>query len=69
MGGVCSCSFLQHTWLAKEKKRIKGIMLGYYAVGKTTLLYNMKNGILVSSSPTVGYNVESIELDKYQLDL
>ena len=45
------------------------MIIGGAAVGKTTLLYNMKEGKIVCCVPTVGFNVESFELEKYRLNL
>ena len=69
MGGVCSCSILQQMGLTKGKKEVRGMVIGDNAVGKTTLLYNMKLGRIVNCVPTVGFNVESFELDKFRLNL
>lgn len=35
-------------------------MLGLDAAGKTTLLYRLKLGEVVSSVPTIGFNVETV---------
>lgn len=39
-------------------------MLGLDAAGKTTILYKMKLGEVVSSVPTIGFNVETVEFQK-----
>ena len=39
-------------------------MLGLDGAGKTTILYKMKLGEVVSSIPTIGFNVESVEYKK-----
>jgi small GTP-binding protein len=36
-------------------------MLGLDAAGKTTILYKLKLGEVVSSVPTIGFNVEMVE--------
>lgn len=36
-------------------------MLGLDAAGKTTILYKLKLGEVVSSVPTIGFNVETVE--------
>jgi len=36
-------------------------MLGLDAAGKTTILYKLKFGEVVSSIPTIGFNVETVE--------
>ena len=39
-------------------------MLGLDAAGKTTILYKLKLGEVVSSVPTIGFNVETVEYKK-----
>ena len=46
-------------WFGKKEMRI--LMLGLDAAGKTTILYKLKLGEVVSSVPTIGFNVESVE--------
>lgn len=36
-------------------------MLGLDAAGKTTILFKLKLGEVVSSVPTIGFNVETVE--------
>merc|ERR1719384_1257718 len=36
-------------------------MIGLDAAGKTTILYKLKLGEIVSTIPTVGFNVETLE--------
>lgn len=36
-------------------------MLGLDAAGKTTVLYKMKLGERVTTIPTIGFNVETVE--------
>ena len=36
-------------------------MLGLDAAGKTTILYKLKLGEVVSSTPTIGFNKETVE--------
>ena len=43
------------------KKEMKILMLGLEAAGKTTILYKLKLGEVVSSVPTIGFNVETVE--------
>ena len=42
------------------KKDTRILMLGLDAAGKTTTLYKMKIGELVTTVPTIGFNVEMI---------
>ena len=43
----------------KKEKRI--LMVGLDAAGKTTILYKLKLGELVTTIPTIGFNVETVE--------
>ena len=43
----------------KEEKRI--LMVGLDAAGKTTILYKLKLGEVVTTIPTIGFNVETVE--------
>jgi GTPase SAR1 family protein len=39
------------------KREFRSLMLGLDAAGKTTILYRLKLGEVVSSVPTIGFNV------------
>jgi len=43
------------------KTVMKFLMLGLDAAGKTTILYKLKLGEVVSSVPRIGFNIETIE--------
>jgi len=43
----------------KSEKRI--LMVGLDAAGKTTILYKLKLGEVVTTIPTIGFNVETVE--------
>lgn len=43
------------------KKEMRTLMVGLDAAGKTTILYKLKVGEVVSSVPTIGFNVEAVE--------
>ena len=43
----------------KQESRI--LMLGLDAAGKTTILYRLKLGEVVCTTPTIGFNVETVE--------
>eukprot|EP01130_Rhizamoeba_saxonica_P005402 TRINITY_DN2159_c0_g1_i1.p1 TRINITY_DN2159_c0_g1~~TRINITY_DN2159_c0_g1_i1.p1 ORF type:complete len:204 (-),score=52.02 TRINITY_DN2159_c0_g1_i1:86-634(-) len=45
--------------VGKEEKRI--LMLGIDGAGKTTCLYKLKMGEVVTTVPTIGFNVETVE--------
>eukprot|EP01087_Luapelamoeba_hula_P019543 TRINITY_DN6482_c0_g1_i3.p1 TRINITY_DN6482_c0_g1~~TRINITY_DN6482_c0_g1_i3.p1 ORF type:complete len:526 (+),score=51.50 TRINITY_DN6482_c0_g1_i3:174-1751(+) len=46
---------------------IRCLMLGLDAAGKTTVLYKLKLGEVVTTIPTIGFNVETVEYKKYHL--
>ena len=54
-----SISTLFDTFFGKKEMRV--LMLGLDAAGKTTILYRLKLGEVVSSVPTIGFNVETVE--------
>lgn len=58
MGPVISSLFGGFSW-PKEEVRI--LMLGLDAAGKTTILYKFKLGEVVTTIPTIGFNVETVE--------
>eukprot|EP01084_Bolivina_argentea_P147998 258851_1 len=43
------------------KKEMRVLMVGLDAAGKTTILYKLKLGEIVSTVPTIGFNVETVE--------
>ncbi|KAM6979785.1 ADP-ribosylation factor 4-like [Aplochiton taeniatus] len=43
------------------KKDIRIMMVGLDAAGKTTILYKLKLGEVVTTIPTIGFNVETVE--------
>ena len=53
MGGLLS--------LFKGKKEVRILMVGLDAAGKTTVLYKLKLGELVTTIPTIGFNVETVQ--------
>eukprot|EP00475_Leptophrys_vorax_P019478 TRINITY_DN2662_c0_g1_i2.p1 TRINITY_DN2662_c0_g1~~TRINITY_DN2662_c0_g1_i2.p1 ORF type:complete len:153 (+),score=25.99 TRINITY_DN2662_c0_g1_i2:172-630(+) len=57
MGLSLSKIFAQ--WLGKRDLRI--LMVGLDAAGKTTILYKLKLGENVTTIPTIGFNVETVE--------
>ena len=51
-------------WLAKllgGMKEMRILMVGLDAAGKTTILYKLKLGDVVTTIPTIGFNVETVE--------
>merc|ERR1712072_1495350 len=45
--------------ISKSEMRI--LMVGLDAAGKTTILYKLKLGEVVTTIPTIGFNVETVE--------
>ena len=52
-------SGLWQRMFGKEERRI--LMVGLDAAGKTTILYKLKLGEIVTTIPTIGFNVETVE--------
>ncbi|XP_056590493.1 ADP-ribosylation factor 4-like [Triplophysa dalaica] len=44
-----------------QKKEMRLLMVGLDAAGKTTVLYKLKLGEVVTTIPTLGFNVETVE--------
>ncbi|KAK9988463.1 hypothetical protein SO802_028702 [Lithocarpus litseifolius] len=57
MGAIISR--LAKRFLTKCEMRV--LMVGLDASGKTTILYKLKLGEIVTSIPTIGFNVETVE--------
>ena len=57
MGGMFSK--IWQRFLGKKEMRI--LMVGLDAAGKTTILYKLKLGEVVTTIPTIGFNVETVE--------
>ncbi|CAE7639835.1 ARF1 [Symbiodinium sp. CCMP2456] len=57
--GVVLTKILQRFLLTKYDQRI--LILGLDAAGKTTILYKLKLGEVVTTIPTIGFNVETVE--------
>ena len=45
-------------------KEIRVVMLGLDAAGKTTILYKLHIGEVLSTVPTIGFNVEKVQYKK-----
>uniref|UniRef100_A0A8D0GBP0 ADP-ribosylation factor n=1 Tax=Sphenodon punctatus TaxID=8508 RepID=A0A8D0GBP0_SPHPU len=43
------------------KKNMRILMVGLDAAGKTTILYKLKLGEIITTIPTMGFNVETVE--------
>ncbi|XP_029007384.1 uncharacterized protein LOC114855983 [Betta splendens] len=57
MGVIISRIFSRFT----SKTPVRILMVGLDAAGKTTLLYRMKLSEVVTTVPTIGFNVETVE--------
>ncbi|KAF7346905.1 ADP-ribosylation factor [Mycena venus] len=44
-----------------SRKEMRILMVGLDAAGKTTILYKLKLGEIVTTIPTIGFNVETVE--------
>ncbi|KAI7795260.1 ADP-ribosylation factor 4-like [Triplophysa rosa] len=44
-----------------KKKQMRLLMVGLDAAGKTTVLYKLKLGEVVTTIPTIGFNVETVD--------
>ena len=56
MGGMTSATC--KLW---KKRDVRILFIGLDAAGKTTILYQLKLGELVTTIPTIGFNVETID--------
>lgn len=65
MGG----SFSRLMTLVWAKKEIRILILGLDNAGKTTLLYRLKIGEVVTTIPTIGFNVESVTYKNLNLNV
>ncbi|XP_051270043.1 uncharacterized protein LOC127371334 [Dicentrarchus labrax] len=57
MGVIISHLFSRFT----SKRPVRILMVGLDAAGKTTLLYRLKLAEVVTTIPTIGFNVETVE--------
>lgn len=56
------------SWLSllMKQKEMRILMVGLDAAGKTTILYKLKLGEVVTTIPTIGFNVETVEYRNIQ---
>ncbi|KAG9294399.1 hypothetical protein G9A89_001904 [Geosiphon pyriformis] len=66
MGALISLIFSNFRILNKE---MRILMLGLDAAGKTTILYQLKIGETVNTIPTIGFNVESVTINKLNMTI
>ena len=53
--------YLQKSLITGVKKKDVFLMVGLDAAGKTTILYKLKLGEVVTTIPTIGFNVEQVD--------
>ncbi|KAH3744453.1 ADP-ribosylation factor 1 [Pelomyxa schiedti] len=63
MGNVLRVRLARVFW-GIGKKNMRVLMVGLDAAGKTTILYKLKLGDIISTTPTIGFNVETVEYKK-----
>lgn len=51
------------------KKHVKVCMIGLESSGKTTILYKLHLGEVIATTPTIGFNIETIKYKNFQIDL
>merc|ERR1712048_1066021 len=64
MGSVATMGVLMSkVWerMVNSKREMRILMVGLDAAGKTTILYKLKLGEVLTTIPTVGFNVETVE--------
>lgn len=52
--------------LLRKKEEVRVLMVGLDSGGKTTILYKLKLGEIVTTIPTIGFNVETVEYKNLQ---
>ncbi|KAK2169394.1 hypothetical protein LSH36_10g03092 [Paralvinella palmiformis] len=50
-----------------EKRQVKFVFQGLSCAGKTTILYHLKDGQLVTTIPTIGFNSETVEFKNFNI--
>ena len=56
------------TALFGRPKQCKGLVIGLDAAGKTTFLYKLRWGDVVTTIPTIGFNVETLTSPKWEFN-
>eukprot|EP00697_Spironema_sp_BW2_P006017 gnl/Spiro4/18377_TR9836_c0_g1_i1.p1 gnl/Spiro4/18377_TR9836_c0_g1~~gnl/Spiro4/18377_TR9836_c0_g1_i1.p1 ORF type:complete len:293 (-),score=51.99 gnl/Spiro4/18377_TR9836_c0_g1_i1:128-1006(-) len=60
---------LQLALQAKLSSAIRGLFIGLDASGKTSILYKLKLGEVVTTIPTIGFNVENVQYRNVEFTL
>lgn len=50
-------------------KEVRVLMVGLDNAGKTTILYRMKEGNVVKTVPTIGFNMEQLEVNNLKMQI
>ncbi|KAL3814616.1 hypothetical protein ACJIZ3_015884 [Penstemon smallii] len=66
---LISLSFPAQFWRFFPKEEFQIAMVGLDGVGKTTILYKLKLGQIVSTIPTIGFNVETLEYNNISFNV
>ncbi|GMM50736.1 Arf family GTPase [Starmerella bacillaris] len=66
MGNIFSSVF-QKLWSTNKEHRI--LILGLDGAGKTTILYRLHLGEVISTVPTIGFNVETLKYQNLQFNV
>ncbi|KAL2165277.1 hypothetical protein VTH06DRAFT_574 [Thermothelomyces fergusii] len=64
--GIGGSKVLSWLSLFMKQKEMRILMVGLDAAGKTTILYKLKLGEVVTTIPTIGFNVETVEYRNIQ---
>lgn len=67
--GVTFSSLYESFFWWRRKAPMRILMLGLDSAGKTTILYRLHLGEVISTIPTIGFNVETVEYKNIQLQV
>lgn len=67
MGGFSSKISINQIF--KRSKKVRLLMLGLDNAGKTTLLYKLKLNEQITTIPTIGFNVESVQYKNIEMTI
>ena len=62
----CQYNMLQpiQNFFQIKRKKVKLALSGLHSSGKTTILYKLKLGEVVTTVPTIGFNIESVDISR-----
>ena len=55
--------------LGNGTRELRIMMLGLDGAGKTTILYKLAIGEVVTTAPTIGFNVETVQYENIQFNV